>query len=171
MLEKENTSVCKESVFDSIFRQVAPSLKSFLYFKFKDEIRAQDMVQEAFLILWKNCAKVLPEAAKSYLYRVAQNQMLKLVDHDKVKNKYIEFYTESSGPEDPQYGLEYTEFEGQIMKAINDLPEGQREVFLMNRVEKMTYAEIAISLDLSVKAIEKRMHLALKQIRLTYKDI
>jgi len=30
-------------------------------------------VQEAFLTLWKNCDKVMPDMAKAYLYRVAQN--------------------------------------------------------------------------------------------------
>lgn len=35
------------------------------------------------------------------------------------------------------------------------MPEGAREVFLLNRIEKLTYAQIADNLGLSVKAIEK----------------
>ena len=38
-------------------------------------------------------------------------------------------------------------------------------MFLMSRIDKMKYKEIAEALGLSVKAIEKRMHLALKTLR------
>jgi len=35
----------------------------------------------------------------------------------------------------------------------------------MNRIEKLTYREIAERLELSVKAVEKRMHKALLELR------
>ncbi|MEO1255390.1 MAG: sigma-70 family RNA polymerase sigma factor, partial [Bacteroidota bacterium] len=54
-----------------------------------------------------------------------------------------------------------------LTEAINELPDGQREVFLLNRVEGKTYAEIAEMIGVSVKAIEKRMHHALVHLRKT----
>jgi len=58
-----------------------------------------------------------------------------------------------------------------LEKAINDLPEKQRTVFLMNRFENHSYTEIASLLDLSVKAVEKRMHLALVSLRKVIKNV
>ncbi|MEM7514507.1 MAG: sigma-70 family RNA polymerase sigma factor, partial [Bacteroidota bacterium] len=55
--------------------------------------------------------------------------------------------------------------------AIAALPEKNRVVFLMNRIEKLTYQEIADSLGLSVKAIEKRMHKALIELRKIHHQI
>ncbi|MEL7378209.1 MAG: sigma factor-like helix-turn-helix DNA-binding protein, partial [Bacteroidota bacterium] len=52
---------------------------------------------------------------------------------------------------------------------IEDLPEGQRTVFLMNRSDGKTYKEIAELLGLSVKAVEKRMHGALVHLRKSVK--
>jgi RNA polymerase sigma-70 factor (ECF subfamily) len=49
--------------------------------------------------------------------------------------------------------------------SLNEMNEKQREVFLMNRTEEMTYKEIAERLDLSVKAVEKRMSLAIGFLR------
>ena len=43
--------------------------------------------------------------------------------------------------------------------------EKQRSVFLMSRMEDMTYKEIAERLDLSVKAVEKRMSIALAELK------
>ena len=166
---EQNT--CAESIYEGLFRNIAPGLRNFLIYKFKDVERAEDMVQEAFLTLWKNCRKVLPDMAKAYLYKVAQNQMLKLIDKDKVKQKHIPFIQKTSNAEDPQYQMEFSEFDKKIQKAINSLSEGQREVFLLNRIEKKTYNEIAEMLGISVKAVEKRMHKALVKIREVYKNI
>jgi RNA polymerase sigma-70 factor (ECF subfamily) len=51
---------------------------------------------------------------------------------------------------------EYNETMQRYAEALNSMPEGQREVFLMNREEELTYREIAERLDLSVKAVEKK---------------
>jgi len=164
-------NVCAESTYERLFRTIAPLLRNFLIFKYKDVERSEDMVQEAFLTLWKNCEKVLPEMAKAYLFKVAQNQMLKLVDKDKTKQKHIPFISKTTDNEDPQYHMEVSEFDDKIKRAIDSLSEGQREVFLLNRIEKKTYNEIAELLDVSVKAVEKRMHKALVKIREVYKNI
>lgn len=162
---------CAESTYERLFRTVAPLLRNFLVFKYKDVARSEDMVQEAFLTLWKNCEKVMPDMAKAYLFRVAQNQMLKLVDKDKTKQKHIPFLSKTTNYEDPQYEMEVQEFDEKIKSAIDGLSEGQREFFLLNRIEKKTYGEIAELLGVSVKAVEKRMHKALVKIREVYKNI
>ena len=61
--------------------------------------------------------------------------------------------------------FEEKEFMKKLQDAIAILPEKQREVFLLNRIDKMTYKEIAVLLNLSVKAVEKRMHNALIVLR------
>ena len=45
------------------------------------------------------------------------------------------------------------------------MTEGQRTAFLLNRIEGKKYAEIAVMLDISVKAVEKRIHGALISLR------
>ena len=67
--------------------------------------------------------------------------------------------------------MEEDEFKTRLEAAIGELPETQREVFLMNRIDKMTYNEIAEALGVSVKAIEKRMGKALKTLRSKIKEL
>jgi RNA polymerase sigma-70 factor (ECF subfamily) len=52
-----------------------------------------------------------------------------------------------------------------LESVIAGLPEKQREVFLLSRIDKKKYAEIAEMLDISVKAVEKRMSQALIILR------
>ena len=156
--------VCDEKDFNAIFREIAPVLRNFLYYKFKEIDQAGDIVQEAFLVLWRNCKKVTPVLAKSYLFKVAQNQFLKTLGKEKTHEKYLDLQIEST-PEDPSFVLEHKELNDRLLQAIEELPDSQREVFLMNRIENKTYAEIAEVLEVSVKAIEKRMHKALIKLR------
>ena len=51
-----------------------------------------------------------------------------------------------------------------MIHAIDQLSDKEREVFLMNRIEDLPYREIAVRLEISQKAVEKRMHQALKKL-------
>lgn len=161
----DHDHVCQDDVFEGLFRQLAPDLRSFLLYKFRDAERLDDIVQEAFVVLWKNCLKVAPSFAKSYLYKVAQNQFLKLLERDKVAERHLSLQVNSHTTEDPEFTLEHKELGSRLAKAIDQLPDGVREVFLMHRIDQKTYAEIAAVLELSVKAVEKRMHKALVELR------
>ena len=157
--------VCKEQIFKSIFLEHAKSLRNFLYYKSGQLKQAEDWVQDAFSKLWENCAKVQPEKAKSYLFTIANNLFLNEVAHQKVVLQFEQKGHTQRTNESPEFLLEEQEFQQRLEKAINDLPEGQRLVFLMNRIDKKTYKEIAEILEISVKAVEKRMHKALVSLR------
>ena len=171
MSTPEAEDVCNEKVFEFHFKSIAPLLRNFLIFKFKDEFRAEDMMQEAFSVLWQKCKQVLPSQAKAFVFRVAQNQLMSSIKKDKIEQNHIPFIAKTKNQEDPAYIMEYNEFENTIQGAIDQLPDGQREVFLLNRIEKKTYTEIAELLEVSVKAVEKRMHKALLKLRQIARNI
>ncbi len=158
-------TVCEEKVFRSIYSAQAESLINFMYYKSGDYATAEDLMQDAFGKLWSECAKVSLDKAKSFLFTVANNMFLNKVKHQKVVLKFEQRGHSQLNNETPQYLLEEEEFKQKLESAISALPEGQRVVFLMNRIDKMKYKEIAEKLDLSVKAIEKRMHKALVTLR------
>ncbi|GAA4106557.1 RNA polymerase sigma-70 factor [Aquimarina addita] len=163
---KNNT--CDEQVFDSFFKSHAKLLRSYLYYKFGDLDQAEDMVQDSFIKLWNNCTKVPLEKAKSYVFTVATNMGISNTRHQKVKFKYHNFITQcksDSTNESPEFIILEKEFMEKLQNAIADLPERQREVFLLSRIDKKTYKEIAALSDVSVKAIEKLMHKALISLR------
>lgn len=157
-------NVCKDQVFSSIFKANSKMVFNYIYYKFGNEEKAHDAVQEAFVKLWENCNKVVPEKAKSYLYTVANNLYLNVIKAEKVRLKYAKPTLEISN-ESPEFLLEEKEYQQKLNNALNNLPENQRTTFLLNRIDGKKYAEIAELEGVSVKAIEKRMHLALKTLR------
>lgn len=132
---------------------------------------SEDMAQDAFLKLWENCGKVTRDKAKSYLFTVANNLFLNKVEHKKVVLKFNQKPIATVEKNDPHYLLRESEFKSVLEAAISALPEKQRIVFLMNRIDKKTYAAIAEELEVSVKAIEKRMHNALSTLRKLHRKI
>jgi RNA polymerase sigma-70 factor (ECF subfamily) len=61
--------------------------------------------------------------------------------------------------------LEYTELTNKINEIVYALPQRQKEVYLLHKVEALKYSEIAVLLDISVNTIENHMSRALKTIR------
>mgnify|MGYP001545345580 FL=1 len=62
--------------------------------------------------------------------------------------------------------MQENEYMEKLQNALANLTEPQREAFLMNRVEGKRFKEIAEILDISTKAVEKRIYGALKKLRL-----
>jgi RNA polymerase sigma-70 factor (ECF subfamily) len=160
-----NTNLCKENTFESIFKKYAKDLRRFMFFKTQDVDKAEDIMQDAFVKLWDNCKNVTVDKAKSFLFTVANNMFLNQVSHEKVKRNYAKSVTETASEESPEIVYIEKEFLEKINSAIASLPEKQREVFVMSKIEKKKYKEIAEILDLSIKAVEKRMHQALVVMR------
>ena len=165
MSSKNNDNVCEDEVYSNLFRNHSKTIYNYIYYKFGNEEKAYDAVQEAFVKLWENCAKVSPEKAKSYVYTVANNLYLNVIKAEKVRLKYAEGFSFSADTVSPEFVLEEKQFREKLDNALNSLPENQRTTFLLNRIDGMKYQEIADMEGVSVKAIEKRMSLALKGLR------
>ena len=165
MNKELNDTSCEESMFSSIFKKYSKDLHDFLYYKFGDHLNPKDKVQDAFIKLWQNCAKVPPSKAKSFLFTVANNLMLNEVAHQKVVLKFQLTKPKHSTNESPEFIIQEKEYMQKLQKALAKLSEGQRIAFLMNRVEGKKHKEIATLLDISTKAVEKRIYGALKKLR------
>ena len=102
-------NVCEDEVFSKLFSTHSKTVYNYIYYKFGNEEKAYDAVQEAFIKLWENCAKVVPEKAKSYVYTVANNLYLNVIKAEKVRLKYAKPSLETSY-ETPEFLLEEQEY-------------------------------------------------------------
>jgi len=164
-MAKDNCNVCESKVFEAIYNAYAKDIRRFLFYKTQDLDKAEDILQEVFIKLWENCSKVDYHKVKSYVYSIANNMFLNEKKHEKVVLNFNNNNGKFDTNESPEYILLEKEFMEKLENTISALPEKQREVFLLNRIEKKKYKEIALHLDISVKAVEKRMHQALLVMR------
>lgn len=151
--------------FRKIYMVHAEQLVRQFYYKCGDQSLAEDLVQEAFLRLWKHRAKVTKDSSTGFLYTAANNLFLDVKKRERVQLRYMSHLPKEASQPDPSYELEEKEFAQQLEDYINRLSDDVRVTFLLNRIEKLTYREIAARLLISQKAVEKRMSKALLELR------
>jgi RNA polymerase sigma-70 factor (family 1) len=161
-----DSKTCNENTFSAFFKSHSKALRNFLTYKFGNSEKAEDMAQEAFIKLWQNCADVPLEKAKSYIYTIANNSSLNEIAHQKVVLSYQKNNVLSdTNIENPEFVLEEKQFKTKLLTAIEKLNEIQRVAFLMHRIDGKKYAQIAEELNISVKAVEKRIHVAMTELK------
>lgn len=170
-MTKDDRNICHSKTFEGIYKTYAKDIRSFLFFKTQDINKAEDLMQNVFIKLWDNCSKVDYDKVKSYIFTIANNLFLNEVKHEKVVRNYNKHNKKEKTDISPEFIMLEKEFMDKLETAIANLPEKQREVFLMNRIEKKKYKEIAEELSISVKAVEKRMHQALVTMRTVIGDV
>lgn len=171
MKTEKDQNVCKESVYNSIFRAHAKNLHDFLYYKFGTLLNPEDKVQEAFIKLWENCDQVSPKKAKSYLFTIANNMMLNAYAHQKIVLRYQKNKPQTHTIESPEFLMEEDQYMQRLQAAIANLTEAQRSAFLLNRIEGKKHKEIALLLGISTKAVEKRIYGALAKLKEEIKEL
>jgi len=164
-MKKVEPSICEEKNYNQLFHNYYESATKYVYYKCGDLQEAEDIVQNVFIKLWRLCETVTFSKAKSYIYTACNNLFLNTIAHKKVVLKHQRTITNATDNESPDFLIEVEEFRIALKKAINKLSQKEREVFLLSRVEKKTYKEIAEITELTVKAIERRMSIALNALR------
>ncbi len=160
----QEPSVCEEKVYSAIYRNHAKELRNFIFYRYGDLERAEDIVQDSFVKLWAKCSQIIYSKVVGFLYKVCNNLALDQLRSKKVALKFEKSLVLVNEQEDPYFQLRTSEFKTKLEKVISDLPEKQREAFLMNRIDKLSYKEIAKRLGVSQTAIEKRISKALLKL-------
>ena len=103
---------------------------------------------------------------KSLLYKIANDMVISNYRKSSTRMDYENSMTiQNDSPLSPEEELNFEELTSTYAKALEKMPETQRVVFLMSRNDELKYHEIAGCLDISVKAVEKRMSAALQFLR------
>lgn len=159
-----NLSICEKNIFKKVYLEWNVPLQRFMQSKGLDMSKSADLVQETFIRLWNNCAKVSIEKSKAFLFTAANNLFIDEYRKAKTQLKLKQIPQKKSTAEDGQFQIETKEFQQHLEEAINSMTDASKEVFIMSRFNEMSYQEIAEALELSKKSVEKRMTKALKHL-------
>lgn len=157
-----------EAAFEKVFKMYFKNLHAFAYTFMKDDIIAEEIVQNVFFKIWEKKDQLqIDDSLKAYLYRAVHNESLNHLKHLKIKNSFQLQYSDPMEPSDQDASSQMiaTELENDIQKAINELPQQCRTIFQMSRFEQLKYQQIADHLNISIKTVENQMGKALRILR------
>lgn len=153
--------------FNTCFHQFFDPIRNFIYYRCGNADLATDVAQEVFMKVWEKGLTYHPKQTKALLYKVAKEMWISQYRKIETAKKYTLSLSLKQDLYSPDKAFEFEELKQAYEKALGQLSEKQREVFLMNRMEQLTYKEIAERLSISVKTVEKRMRLTLQTLRKT----
>lgn len=139
---------------------------------------AEDIAQEVFVEVFNSIKKFKGDSKLStWIYRIATNKCLEFIRKRNAKKRFAflqslfgndipldktPYFTEMNHP---GIILENKEKSETLFRAINQLPEAQKVVFTLNKVEGMSYKDISEITNKSVSAIESLLFRAKKNLQ------
>ena len=162
-----------EQAFEQVFKSNFKSLHAYAFTIIKDDIMAEEIVQNVFCRLWEKKEKLeIQTSLAAYLYRSVYHESLNYLKHLKVRAAYNSYaYSKNKNEADhAEKKILLADLENKLNNALSELPEQCRTIFQMSRFEELKYQEIADRLGLSIKTIENQMGKALRLLRLKLAD-
>lgn len=158
-------------------QQFGKRLFGFVREKVKTTEEAEDILQDVWYQFSRLSNLDELENVSAWLYRVAQNRVTD--NYRKKKTENLEDFTYENDENEisfkeillldenasPELAIFKEEFWSELMQALDELPENQKEVFLLNEIEDFTLQEIADQKGENLKTIISRKGYAVKHLR------
>lgn len=158
MLSKKEFKLLFDTYFDAI--------RSFIFYRCGDIDAASDMAQEIFMKVWEKKEQLHKNNLKALLYKIANEMVISAYRKETSRNHFEQEMIYDDGSNlSPEDEILFKELASSYARALKQMPEKQRVVFLMSRNDELKYHEIAGLLDISIKTVEKRMNSALQFLK------
>jgi RNA polymerase sigma-70 factor (family 1) len=129
---------------------------------------AEEIVQEVFLIIWKNRKKLNTELSfNAYLLAILKSLIIKKSKQAarRIAYEVYEISKKDSVSHETENLIEYTEFEQISYTEIEKLPKSQQLIFKMKNFEGLASGEISEKLGISKRTVENHIYVATKSLK------
>lgn len=137
---------------------------------------AEEITQDVFLAAFKALDKFRNESNHgTWLYRITINRSLDFLKAKKRKKRFFWFAGELTENDSVEFNhpgvlLENQEETAYLFSCINELPDNQKTALILNKIEQLPLAEIAVIMELSPKAVESLVQRAKTNLSKKIKD-
>lgn len=166
-----------KNTISNAFGKFGKGLTSFVRGKVNSSEDAEDILQDVWYQLSKFSNIDDIESMSGWLFQVAKNKITDL--YRKKKPEPLENYSYENDEgefsfkeilllddsDNPDLTLFKELFWSELLKALDELPENQRQVFILNEIEDYTLQEIADQTNENLKTIISRKGYAVKYLR------
>ena len=156
------TQVISENLLRDWMQRLGPRLINLSAGICRDQHRAEEIVQEAFIKLWRQPPEAGEVAFSSWLRRVVTNLSINALKRSKRPSALPEFSN------DPALHATHREYEqidsedsvAQISAAMDRLDDSKRAILVLRAYEQLSYDEIAEHLNVPVGTVMSRLNRA-----------
>lgn len=166
-VEVVSQSSMDEAALERLYVKLERPLYNVVYRWVWNEEDAQDIVQEAFVRVWKVRDRVKMETVQPLVYRIALNlaskrrrsmKLWKWLSLDKLLGR-------SSGESSPERQLQDKLQQTKLREAVDSLPDHLKQTVLLCEFSEMTYEQVAEALSIPSGTVGSRRNKAIKLLR------
>jgi RNA polymerase sigma-70 factor (ECF subfamily) len=160
-----------ERLFHSYYKQLCAYSAQIT----KNDLEAEDITSNMFAKLWEKREELdIKTSVESYMYSAVYRQSLNYLKHIQVEEQYWDVaqyqlknidLLSAEDSYNPLTAIITKETGENIKKAINSLPPQCRQIFIFNKIEELSYNEIAEKLDISINTVRTQLTRAIHKMR------
>jgi RNA polymerase sigma-70 factor (family 1) len=155
--------------FFRLFKANYHNLHRFFMVRLGSVQEAEDAAQETFTRMMAHHDNIVAlRSPRSYLFRIARNLVTDLLRARNTRLKYttsVDIEEQVAPVKTPEEAVDSRERQKLVQKALAELPPRCREVFILHRLENLTYRQIATQLDISPRTVEHHVANAVFHLR------
>ncbi len=154
------------AAFETLYRGCVGQIYAVCLRMTADKAVAEDCAQNAFIRAWQKLDRFEGRSAfSSWMHRIAVNEVLARHRSEGRRRKHLEIVGELPTGSDEDLASRDAGANMDLEAAVQSLPDGAREVFVLFAVYGYTHQEIADTLDLAVGTCKAQVHRARKLLR------
>lgn len=161
------------AAFAALFSHFAPRVKAYLMRLGCDAARAEELMQDAMIMVWRRAESFDPAraSAATWIFTIARNKRIDALRRERRPE------IEAGDPPPAVYdaplaerALELAYDSERLQDALKTLPESQATVISMSFLEDKTHSMIADELDIPLGTVKSRLRLAFRRLRHVFGD-
>lgn len=146
--------------YNNSVERYSSDIYRFILKSVRDKDVAHDVVQDTFIKVWKNAETVSFSKAKSYLFSTAYHTMIDWTRREKKKERF-----DVVNEMDYSHSEQYSDTKEILDRALNTLPEQQKNLVLLRDYEGYSYQEIGEICSLSEAQVKVYIFRARKALK------
>ncbi|ELR70503.1 RNA polymerase ECF-type sigma factor [Fulvivirga imtechensis AK7] len=157
-----------ESAFRMLFDKYHRKLYHFSRKMGQSHEDAEGIIQEVFIIVWKNKATLNEELSlPAYLFTITKRVVLKKVKRKILEDEYLanQQNSQSHFHQQTEDYIIFTNLLDQANKGLDQLSPGRKQIFMLSKQQGLSNEEIAEKLNISKRTVENQLYRATKELR------
>ncbi len=155
--------------FSQVFHYYSGTVYNTVMTYVKDDIEAQEIVQQVFVKLWEQRAN-LSEVRNfgDYFFIAVRNCVynhFNRLSRQALLKKAIQQAQVQEMADDADHRVRQQQYDAIVEEAIVQLPPKQQQVYLLSEWDALNYDEIAVQMQVSRLTVKKHIELARKSVR------
>ena len=164
-----------EAAFRELFEAYGSKLRHFMMRSGADAGTADELAQEALLMVWRKAGLYQPEkgSVNGWIFTIARNlridRLRKEVNWHELSDEMLQALPSEDIAQDD--ALEAQERQKRVRAVLQELGPEQREIIELAYIEGLSHSQIGERLGLPLGTVKSRMRLAYQKVRVALEDL